>query len=353
MTGHRTALVYGATGYTGRLIARLAPEYGVHPVLGGRDAVAVAELGHALGLEHRAFSLDDPVRVRRALEGIDVVLNCAGPFAHTWKPVARACLDRGAHYLDITGEIEVFEALADLDARASRAGAMLLPGVGFDVVPTDCLAAHLKRRLPSARRLLLGVLGSGRLSRGTATTMVENWDRGGMIRRAGRVVRVPAAWRTREIDFGRGPKAAVTIPWGDVSTAWRSTGIPDIEVYAAAPRPARMGMRATRPLGGIMGKRTVKEAAKWLIQRAPPGPSEAQLADGFSVVWGRVEDDAGRSVEARIHGPNGYLLTARAALHILRRVLEGEVRPGFATPSLAYGPELVLEIDGVNRTDLS
>jgi short subunit dehydrogenase-like uncharacterized protein len=346
------ALVYGATGYTGRLIARLAPEFGVHPVLAGRDPDAVRELAHALGLDHRAFPLDDPGQVRKGLKGIDTVLNCAGPFAHTWRPLAGACLDRGAHYLDVTGEIEVLEALAARDDEARAAGVMLLPSVGFDVVPTDCLAAHLKRRLPTARRLLLGVMASGRISRGTAITMVENWDRGGMIRRSGRAVRVPAAWRTREIDFGRGPRGAVTIPWGDVTTAWHSTRIPDIEVYAAAPRAARTGMRVTRPLGPLMASATVKAAAKWMIRHGPPGPSDAELGNGFSVVWGRVEDDAGGSAEGRLHCPNAYLLTARAALHILRRVLHGETRPGFATPSLAFGPDLPLELAGVSREDL-
>src|SRR3712207_3296995 len=145
--------------------------------------------------------------------------------------MAEACLSAGVHYLDITGEIGVFEALAARDAQARAAGVMLMPGVGFDVVPTDCLAAHLKRRLPSATRLALGFEAAGRLSRGTARTVIENLGAGGLVRQGGELKRVPAAWRTRVIDFGAGPRTAMTIPWGGVVTAYHSTGIPTIEVY--------------------------------------------------------------------------------------------------------------------------
>src|SRR4051812_14952024 len=168
-----------------------------------------------------------------AVGEVAAVLHCAGPFSHTSRPMADACLRTKTHYLDITGEAAVIESLAARDEEAKRSGVMLLPCVGFDVVPTDCLAAHLKRRLPSATRLALAIQGIGRISRGTATTMVENINRGGLIRRGGKLQSVPAAWKTREIDFGRGPRSATTIPWGDVATAFYSTGIPNIVVYAA------------------------------------------------------------------------------------------------------------------------
>jgi len=347
-----TALLYGATGYTGRLIAGMAAATGLRPVLAGRDPAGVAKVAAALGLPFRVFPLDDPAALRAGLEGITAVLHCAGPFSRTSRPMAGACLSAGAHYLDITGEIEVFEQLAARDAEARAAGVTFLPGVGFDVVPSDCLAAHLARRLPGATRLMLGLQGSGRLSRGTLTTMVENQHRGGMIRRGGALVPVPAAWRTRRIDFGRGPRTAVTIPWGDVSTAWHSTGIPDIEVYAAAPAVLRAAMRASRHLGWLLGSRRVRALMLRRVRAGPAGPSPGELAGGRSTIWGRVEDAAGRSAEARLLGPEGYLLTARAALAILRRVLDGGVPAGFQTPSRALGADFVLEIEGITREDL-
>jgi short subunit dehydrogenase-like uncharacterized protein len=266
--------------------------------------------------------------------------------------MASACLAAGVHYLDITGEIEVFEQLAAGDAEARAAGVMLLPGAGFDVVPSDCLAAHLAQRLPGATHLLLALGGGGRLSRGTLTTMIENQHRGGMVRRGGQLVRVPTAWRTRSIDFGRGPRTAVTIPWGDVSTAWYSTGIPDIEVYVAVPAMLRRAMVASRSLGWLLGQRWVRDLQLRRIRKGPPGPSAEQLSRGRSTIWGRVGDASGQSASALLHGPDGYLLTARTALAIVRRVLDGDAPPGFQTPSKAYGPDFVLTIEGVSREEL-
>ena len=131
-----------------------------------------------------------------------MVLHCAGPFSRTARPMVEACLRNKKHYTDITGEIAVFEACAALDKKAQEAGIMLMPGVGFDVVPTDCLAKHLKGRLPTATRLSLAFYGVGRLSHGTQATMIMNIGKGGAIRRDGKITGVPAAWKTREIDFG-------------------------------------------------------------------------------------------------------------------------------------------------------
>jgi short subunit dehydrogenase-like uncharacterized protein len=348
-----TVLIYGATGYTGRLITRMAAGYGVHPVLAGRSAGAVAALAAEHGLEHRCFSLDRPDELRRGLAGAGVVLHCAGPFANTFRTMSDACLDLGVHYLDITGEVDVFEALAARDAEARAAGVMLLPGVGYDVVPSDCLAAHLAGRLPGARRLLLAISSSGPLSHGTATTTMQNQHRGGVIRRDGAVVRVPVASRSRQIDFGDGrPRHTVTIAWGDVVTAYHTTGIPDIEVYAAVPRRLAPLLRATRHLGWLLRARPVQALQRRLIDRWAPGPDEQELHHGTSRVWGRVEADDGRSATAALRGPNAYLLTAHTALLAVQRVLEGGASPGFQTPSMAFGADIIRAVPGVELFDI-
>jgi short subunit dehydrogenase-like uncharacterized protein len=344
-------LLYGANGYTGRLIAREAASRGLPAVLGGRNAEAVAGLAQQLRMEHRVFSLDDPSAVDAGLSDMAAVLNCAGPFSRTARPVADACLRRGVHYLDVTGEMSVFEELAARDAGARAAGVMLLPGAGFDVVPSDCLAAHLKRLLPAATRLALGFRAVGRLSRGTATTMVENLPRGGMVRRGGVLTRVPLAWRTRTIDFGRGPVRAMTIPWGDVSTAYRSTGIPDIEVYVPASSPQVAAARMLRWLGWAVGSRAVQGWLKRRIRAGPPGPTDEERTRGESLLWGEATDPTGGRAVSRIRGPEGYTLTTQAALAVVVQVLGGEAPPGFQTPSLAYGPDFVLGLPGVARTD--
>jgi short subunit dehydrogenase-like uncharacterized protein len=348
MQNEARVLIYGATGYTGRLVARLAAGYGITPVLAARSA-EVGEIARELKLEHRSFGLDDPAAIDGGLRGITVVVHCAGPFIDTSEPMASACIRNHVHYVDITGEIEVFEALHARDAEARAAGVTLMPGSGFDVVPSDCLAAYLKQRLPGATHLMLGIKGSGRLSRGTATTMVEHLDRGGMIRRGGRLTRVPPAWRTRDVDFGDGPRPAMTIPWGDIATAYYSTGIPNVEVYAAATRHLRIAARLSRYARPLLHSKALKAILKGRIRARAPGPDAHELMHGTSVVWGRVEDAAGNFVEGRVRGPNGYLLTAHAALLIAKRIITGHVQPGFRTPAMAYGPDLILEVPRVVR----
>jgi len=345
-------LLYGSYGYTGRLIAERARELGLAPLLAGRDGAALAAQGEETGLPYRAFALDDAAALDAALRETRVVLHAAGPFSRTAAPMAEACLRTGAHYLDITGEIGVFEALAARDRQAREAGVMLLPGVGFDVVPSDCLAAHLKRRLPSATRLALAFQAVGRPSRGTLTTMVENAARGGAVRRGGRIVPVPSAWKTREVDFGKGPVTVTTIPWGDVSTAYHSTGIPDVEVYTRVPRGQRRVLRATRRLGWLVGSRPVQRLLRRAVRRGPPGPTPEERARGLSLLWGEVEDGEGRRAGSRLRTPEGYTLTARTAVEAVRRVLAGDAPAGFQTPSRAYGTDWILEFEGVERTDV-
>ncbi len=348
-----TYLIYGANGYTGALIAREAVARGQKPILAGRSEPAVAALARELSLEHRAFPLDQPAAVDAGLQGVCAVLHCAGPFAHTAAAMVDASLRTKVHYLDITGEVQVFEACAGRDVPARTAGVMVMPGVGFDVVPSDCLAAHLKRRLPSATSLALGFQSLGRVSRGTATTMIENAHRGGLIRCHGVLTRVPAAWKTRTIDFGNGPVLAMTIPWGDVSTAYHSTHIPNIEVYMAVPPRQIRAARLSRYFGWLLGSSWVQGYLKRKIQAGPPGPTDEQRARGKSFLWGEATDDAGRKVVSRLRGPEGYTLTVRAALAVVERVLAGQAPPGFQTPSMAYGPDLVLGLEGVTREDES
>lgn len=345
-------LLYGSYGYTGRLIVEQARATGLTPLLAGRDAAALAAQGAQTGVPHRAFALDDAAALDAALRETRVVLHAAGPFAHTSRPVVEACLRTGAHYLDITGEMAVFEAAAARDAQARTAGIMLLPGAGFDVVPSDCLAAHLARRLPTATRLRLAFQALGGISRGTLTTMVENIGQGGAVRRGGRITRVPAAYRSRTVDFGRGEVPVTTIPWGDVSTAFHSTGIPDVEVYTRVGTAARRGMIASRHLGWLLGSGPVQRMLKKRVRGGPAGPTPEQRARGASLLWGQAEDDAGRRAVSRMRTPEGYTLTAMTSVEAVRRVLSGDAPAGFHTPSKAYGADWILEFEGVERVDV-
>jgi len=350
-----TLLIYGANGYTGELVARRAATGGVRAVLAGRNAGAVAALGTALGQDHRAFALDDAALVDRALAGITVVLNCAGPFSRTAAPLVAACLRARAHYLDITGEIAVLEELAGLDSEARAAGVALLPGAGFDVVPSDCLAAHVARRLPSATHLAIAFSAGTRMSRGTALTSIENAHRGGLVRRAGQLTSVPSGWRSRRIDFGPelGARTAITIPWGDVATAYHSTGILDIEVYVALPLAARAALRAARAFGRLLASATVKRALAARVARGPAGPTAAERAQRASHLWAEASDTAGHVAVARLRTPESYELTSMTALDLAARALRGELPAGYQTPARAFGPDYVLQFPGVTRDDVA
>ncbi len=349
---HENILIYGANGYTAELITELAKVEGAKPILAGRSLDKIVPLAQRAGFAHRAFSLDDPAAVAKGLDGIAVVLNCAGPFSRTAKLMAEGCLRAKAHYLDITGEIEVFELMASMTKRAAEAGVMLMPGTGFDVVPSDCLAAHLKRRLPDATELTLAFQAIGRPSRGTATTMIENIHRGGTIRRGGTLTPVPSAWKMKKVDFGNGPVNTMSIPWGDVSTAFYSTGIPNIQVFMAAPAQLQTMAKMSRYFGWVIGSGPVQAFLKKQIQAGPAGPDEHERRTRKALFWGEAKNAAGRAVHTRLTTGEGYSLTASTAWTIAKRAASGAAQPGFRTPSMVFGPDFILEFDGVKREDL-
>jgi short subunit dehydrogenase-like uncharacterized protein len=348
----QTLLIYGANGYTGRLVLEEALARGIRPILSGRSADAIRSLAAEHRLEARPASLDDPVALEAALDGVGVVLHCAGPFVHTSAPMLAACLAHGVHYLDITGEISVFERAAALGPRAVERGITVIPGVGFDVVPSDCLAAHLKGRLPSATRLELAFSGGTGPSHGSALTVIENLGRGGAIRRNGVITPVPTAWRTRRIKLGTRERLCVSIPWGDVSTAFHSTGIPEIIVYMATSKSGLRTLRLSRLAGPLLGTGPVKRFLQSRVRRQAAGPGREALEKTRSYLWGEASDASGAVVRSTLSAPSGYLLTAMTAVRAASRVLAGAVATGFLTPSKAFGAGFILEVPGTTREDL-
>ena len=345
-------LLYGATGFVGEATARLALQSGLKPVLGGRDAIKLERLASELGVEYRVFGLEDAKTIDRALKDMNVVLHCAGPFIHTYKPMVEACLRTGIHYLDLTGEIPVYEAIAARDMEAKSCGVMLLPGIGFDVVPTDCLAMHLRNRLPSATRLTLAfqTVGPAGLPPGTQRTMIELIPFGNRVRRNGHLEIPGREVITRLVDFGDGPVEAIRFTWGDVYTAWHSTGIPDIEDYIVLSDSMRRQMSRLDYLRPLFKLAMVRN---FLKKRVKPGPTASDRARTFTNVWGEVADDRNQKAVARLHGPEaGVIWTARAALAGVKKILSGNAPPGYQTPAMAYGADFVLECEGVTREDL-
>ena len=343
-------LIYGATGYTGELLVRYAKEAGMSPIVSGRNEQKVANIGNQYDLPFRVASLDDHVGLKQLLQGVKVVLNAAGPFSATAQPMMEACLEHGVHYLDITGEIEVFELGHALDGAAQAAEILLLPGVGFDVVPTDCIAAFLHQQLPEASHLQLAFTQKGGgVSHGTAYTMAESLGEGGAVRKNGKITRVPLGHKTLTAPFKGMNRFCMTIPWGDVSTAYYSTGILNIETYFGVRPKTHRWIRRQKYVNWLLRTNLVRNMVKGRIDRAPAGPSDASREKGNAYVWGKVTDEEGNSQEARLVCPDGYTLTAIMGLHIAQKVLDGQVPVGFQTPATAYGHDLILEVPGVER----
>ena len=348
-------VIYGSYGYTGNLVAEAAVERGLDPTLAGRERRSLESQAGRLGCEFEVVGLDEPKVLDMVLADATAVLHCAGPFSRTAESMVEACLRTDTHYLDITGEIGVFEAIHDRDGVAEQAGVMLLPGVGFDVVPTDCMAAHLAERLPDADRLELAFRADSGVSRGTAKTALEHIDAGGAVRREGKIQQVPPAHESRTVDFGWGHDGvhAATIPWGDVATAYYTTGIPNVTTYMAMPERAARLQRLAGVVSPVLALDPVKRTLQWYVDRTTDGPDADARESGESYVWGEVTAPDGERAAARLRGPQTYALTVETALLCARRALDGDAPTGFQTPAGAYGADLILDVDGVEREDIA
>ncbi|MEL6357492.1 MAG: saccharopine dehydrogenase NADP-binding domain-containing protein [Bacteroidota bacterium] len=347
-------ILYGAYGYTGRLITKYCKEYGLTPLLSGRNNDKLAALANEFGFPYQAVSLSDTEALKDLLHDAHVVMHAAGPFIHTAKAMLDVCLSTGTHYLDITGEIAVFSRAAKRDLAAHQANIMLMPGTGFDVVPTDCMAAYLKGKLPDATHLKLAFAWKGGgISHGTAKTMLLGLGRPGAIRKEGKIIPVPPAYKTEIFPFtGEKGMQAVTIPWGDIFTAYHTTGIPNIETYFAAPLRQQKTMKWSRYLGPILRTSFVQNYLRKKIEARPAGPSDDRREKARAYVYGEVSNAKGEKRAARLDTIEGYTLTARTALMITKRVIEGDWKKGYHTPAGLYGADLVMELADTRREDI-
>lgn len=345
-----SVLIYGAYGYTGRLIAQEAVDRGLEPVLAGRDMTQLDALGNELNLPTRVVSLDEPDRLRHKLEDVTAALHCAGPFVHTSSPMVEACLDTETHYLDLTGEMDVFRRLAARSNEAEAAGIMLLPGIGFDVVPSDCLANFVGSPVDGATTLEIAIYAQGTVSQGTLKTLIEQMGRGGLVRRESRLREVPPGWTSRTVDFGDRERRVISIPEGSVVTSGYSTDVPNVTAYLALPSFVQSLLRASRYVQGILKWPPLKRLLKQLVEQRREGPTPEERGRGRAVVWASARQGAGPSMTARLQGPEAYTFTTRTAVNALERVLDGTVPPGYQTPATAFGADFVLDVSGVERT---
>ena len=326
----RKLIIYGATGYTGSLVARQAKAAGLDFVIAGRDATKLEVLSQDLDVPYAAFSVDTVAELAMALAEYDVVLNCAGPFAKTAEPIMRACIEVGAHYLDITAEFNVYTLAESLSVEARSGGSMLLPGAGWDVVPSDCLAVHTVAKVEKPQRLRIALQVAGSMSRGSAISAAEIMAVGLLARVDGEIVAVPDA-KTAEFNFGNGYVECYPLSFGDLITAWHSTQVPNIEMFVHVTG-------AAFPEGDLSA--------------LPDGPSEAEKTANRAMVVADVLGEDGSFASSMIDTVNGYTYTPLAAIEAARRVLAGEFRRGFTTPAMVFGSDFAGSIADTRIIDL-
>ena len=344
-------LLYGANGYTGVLIAKYAAQYGLQPILAGRREEAIRPLAEELKLPFKIIDINDAPQLQAALQEVELVIHAAGPFSATAKQMIEACLQTGTHYLDINGDISIFEMIKQYDTKAKEKNIMLLPGVGFDVVPTDCMALQLKNKLPDATHLKLAFAAvGGGVSHGTAMTIVNKLGEGGAARENGKIVRKPLGKKGMWVDFGEKKLFAMSIPWGDVATAYFTTGIPNIETYTTVkPKVYRM-LKLQRLFNWLLRTEWVKNIIRKKIKKRPAGPDDTMRSKAKSLIWGEATNKEGKVVTGHFICADGYTLTALSSLIITKKVLSTNFKPGYQTPASCYGEDLVMEIPGTVRS---
>jgi short subunit dehydrogenase-like uncharacterized protein len=350
-------MIYGAYGYTGKLLVEEAVERGHRPILAGRNETPLLQMARATELDYRVFGLESARHIASQLSDVELVLHAAGPYTQTAAPMRQACLMAGVHYLDISGEVHVMEETFAQDALARQQGIVLIPGVGFDVVPSDCLALYVGSQLEGATDLKIvlsagGGYGMG-LSGGTIKAGFEIGARGGLVRRDGVLKSFRFGKGAEDVKLDGFEGLALPIPWGDLSTAYRSTGIPNITALITLPRPVVLASRYTgmlwQPLMQFKPVRRLAQQAVDLVYHR----KSTNLAgpDGKMRIWAQARNPAGQEAAAWIETVEGYVYTAKAGVLAAETVLAGDLS-GALSPAQAFGPDFALQVEGTRRYHL-
>lgn len=350
-------MLYGATGFTGQLILEEALNQGERPIIAGRDPAKVNELAQRFGLPAQVFGLLGSVElVQRNIQGLDAVVNAAGPFAYTYPNMAAACMQEWVDYLDITGEMVVFEKNFDNYMAARSENVRLICGMGFDVVPTDCLAKYVLDELPEASQLEIAILTNGKASAGTMRTMLEHAKRGSWARKEGRLLPERLARVSKTVAFARGEMAVASVPLGDLSTAYRHYQTPNIRAFMALPqkRIEQLNKYATLFQKAMKVKPLRKLVQSLLYDREKMGPDEHLRREGFTECWASATTPEGKRVSARLTSIEAYRMTATCAVKGIQhlRSRADHLPYGALTPAQAFGKDFILELPDTSRETL-
>jgi short subunit dehydrogenase-like uncharacterized protein len=345
-------MLYGAYGYTGALIVEEALKRGHRPVLAGRNAGKLQELAQRHDLEHLVIPLDDEAALLRSVAQFDLLFHAAGPFVQTARPMVAACLAGRTHYLDITGEIPILEHTFSLDQEAKEHGVALIGGVGFDVVPSDCLLSYLTDKIPHAMEMQIAFATPGKFSPGTAKTAIVGLPRGGVVRRDSHYRSYALGQGMKSVLFSDGRRRSVMpIPWGDLATGYRTAGVPNITTYMAISARQKAYMRRFASVGQrLMSAQALRHMALRIVDMTVHGPDEQLRQRGRSYLWASASDSEGKKAEAWLETLEPYNLTAVAGVRCVEEVLKNNLS-GALTPSQAFGADFVLNLGDTTRHD--
>jgi short subunit dehydrogenase-like uncharacterized protein len=349
-----TIVLYGATGYTGRLVTEELARRGLDHVLSGRDPDKLARLR---GAPVRAARLDDDRALRELLEGASVVINCAGPFTLAGDALVRAAIATRTHYVDSTGEQAFIRMVFDRHGgTAERAGVALLPALGFDYAPGDCIARLAGAAIEPLDELVLAYAMEGfGMTRGTLKSALE-----GMA--GSEVVYEEESWRAApggiykaRFDFPEpiGRQAMSRFPSGEVITVPHHTRTRKVTslltTSTAAPFAAAAPLLPyTLPALGLALRTPVRGLLNRAIGLLPEGPKEeARRAAEFTVVAVARGRD-GRERRGVLRGSDVYGTTAVTLTHAAELVsAPGFDRAGALGAAAAFDPAAFLNHLGV------
>ena len=348
-------MIYGATGYTGKLIAEEAVRRGHHPIIAGRDAEKVSHLAHQMGLEWTAFGINDNETLCRNVEGVDLVLNTASPFAETGSPLMDACISARCHYLDISNEISLLQQAQTRQQRALAQQIAIIPGVGFGTVASNSLASYVCKQVADPVSLEIAISPYvAHKSVGATRSTLETIARGGYVRRNSIVVATPFGAGARMVRFGDGDRCVVPVPSGDLQAAAMATGVANITVYVTSPFSpvlARLVLPYVQKLLSWerLRQRLVRVAEQRILKTTTKSHRDAKEATGHSWLWARAANDSGRYAESWLQTGEGYAFTASTAILAVEWVLRS--LPTGVFTAATFGDDFVLQVPGVRRYD--
>lgn len=340
-------MIYGAYGLTGQWITEQAVKEGLSPVLAGRSPEKLSNVSNQFDLSSRCVSLDDTELLEDVLQDLDAVVHAAGPFQQTAQPMIEACINTQTHYFDITGERSVFEYVFSRDREAQEAGILLISGMGYDVVPTDCLARDLTGKLEHPRELHVVLKADANPTAGTLRSWLGMTLNGGLARENGELQQEKIGHRHLPVQFPDGRYRAISAPLGDVITAWHSTGIPNIYSYVAIPEGIAAGIEPLSKWTSYLFeykpfRRTILESIEYLFS----GPEKTDRSEQAWIYACVRSGD--RIKEGWLKTPEPYWFTALSCVEGIQKLqhIDGA---GTRTPAQAFGADFVTQIDSVQR----